>query len=151
MKRRWRVRRVVTCCGAASALLVACLWVLAAIYDAGISRFNRAGFQRFVNLTRGGVEVGHVDWQLMDSPGNNRIGWRFTARHGKVTWRPYWRRPSDRVCSLFLPLWMPFAACALPTAWLWWHDRRARPGRCSCGYDLAGMADGAACPECGKA
>jgi ribosomal protein L34E len=41
---------------------------------------------------------------------------------------------------------------ALPAAFLWYRHRRRAigPGRCPrCGYDLAGLAEGAGCPECG--
>jgi hypothetical protein len=45
----------------------------------------------------------------------------------------------------------PVALTLLPTALLWYTDRRrARQGHCgSCGYDRAGLAPTAACPECG--
>ncbi len=52
-----------------------------------------------------------------------------------------------------MPLWTLGATAGLPAAWLWRCDLRARPrpGRCpSCGYSLAGLAEGSKCPECGK-
>lgn len=41
-------------------------------------------------------------------------------------------------------------ATMLPTALLWWLDRRIiQPGHCrKCGYDLTGNVSGV-CPECG--
>jgi predicted amidophosphoribosyltransferase len=47
------------------------------------------------------------------------------------------------------PLWMPFAMVGIPTAYLWWRDRRTPPGHCpKCGYNLTGNVSGI-CPECG--
>jgi hypothetical protein len=53
--------------------------------------------------------------------------------------------------SLVLPLWIPFVLIAIPTAALWWRDRRRiRPGCCrKCGYNLTGNVSGV-CPECGE-
>lgn len=53
--------------------------------------------------------------------------------------------------SLTLPIWLPFLIIAVPTAFLWHHDRRRKfkPGRCqNCGYNLTGNISGV-CPECG--
>ena len=51
---------------------------------------------------------------------------------------------------LRVPLWFVAVLPALPTAWLWYIDRR-HLGQCAkCGYDLAGLAPGSMCPECGE-
>ena len=53
----------------------------------------------------------------------------------------------------FVPLWAILPAVAAPTWFLWRRDRRFRfgPGRCvKCGYPRLGLAEGAACPECGE-
>jgi hypothetical protein len=48
-------------------------------------------------------------------------------------------------------LFYPFLLAALPAGFLWWTDPgRFGPGRCrKCGYDRAGLAPAATCPECG--
>ena len=59
--------------------------------------------------------------------------------------------PGTILRVLSLPFWLPLALLILPTAWLFWVDRRRkpRPGFCSCGYDLRGNVSGK-CPECGE-
>lgn len=53
--------------------------------------------------------------------------------------------------GLTVPAW-PAPVVAGVVGWLliWW-DKRVLRGRCTkCGYDLAGLAAGVACPECGR-
>ena len=54
---------------------------------------------------------------------------------------------------VFVPIWMPLVALAVPSALAWWRRlRRFRPGQCrQCGYDRAGLGAGVVCPECGGA
>jgi hypothetical protein len=49
-----------------------------------------------------------------------------------------------------IPVWMPILLLALPTATLWYRDRRPPKGHCqNCGYNLTGNVSGR-CPECGE-
>jgi len=49
------------------------------------------------------------------------------------------------------PLWLPLMLGIVPTAILWYRDRRPPKGHCqACGYDLTGNVSGV-CPECGEA
>jgi hypothetical protein len=54
--------------------------------------------------------------------------------------------------NVIVPIWIPLLVVALPTAFVWWRDRRRiPPGHCQiCGYNLTGNVSGR-CPECGSA
>ncbi len=53
--------------------------------------------------------------------------------------------------TVTIPLWLPFLLVALPTAFMFYRDRkRIPPGHCStCAYNLTGAAH-ERCPECGE-
>jgi hypothetical protein len=73
---------------------------------------------------------------------------------GPWLWRPYAGYDSfargETEFFVWIPLWLPFVICVLPSCLLWWLDRRrTRAGFCvECGYDLTGNVSGR-CPECG--
>ena len=52
---------------------------------------------------------------------------------------------------IVFPLWMPLVVASVPTAFLFWRDRRRiPPGHCQrCGYNLTGNVSGK-CSECGE-
>jgi hypothetical protein len=68
-------------------------------------------------------------------------------------WRPLFQT-WESAFHIILPLWIPFVALAAPGVPLWTvHIRRRlrkRAGKCPmCAYDLKGLPEAAACPECG--
>ncbi|MBN1344072.1 MAG: hypothetical protein JXQ73_15410 [Phycisphaerae bacterium] len=75
----------------------------------------------------------------VSGPHSAKIFWGFVAQ-GRLHGREY---------LIVVPLYAPLAALLLPTAFLWYCDRRSPPGHCQrCGYDLTGNTS-SVCPECG--
>jgi len=61
------------------------------------------------------------------------------------------RTMSGNSYMLSVPLWILLIAVAAPTACFAFAARPRQLGLCLfCGYDLAGLASDAVCPECGK-
>ncbi|GMU24134.1 MAG: hypothetical protein AMXMBFR13_42110 [Phycisphaerae bacterium] len=77
------------------------------------------------------------------------MGWSVVTPFSGFVWSPrvaVWQGGG----SVVLPLWIAFLLVALPTAVLWWRDRRFPPGHCpQCGYNLTGNTS-AVCSECGS-
>ncbi len=145
MKRRGRVRRVAKWALVGFSLLLTLVWLWS---------LERGAIYRMASPP-GVVEIGVVQgawfatsFDYCDLP--THFEWFVRDRRMEHYWLPRSFSASG-FWSGVLPGWIPVALCALPTAWLWWRDRRPQPGQCACGYDLAGLAPGAACPECGKA
>jgi hypothetical protein len=60
--------------------------------------------------------------------------------------KPYWVPGST---GSYYAYWLILTGLVVPTAILWYRDRRPLPGRCrQCGYDSTGNVSGR-CPECG--
>jgi len=95
----------------------------------------------------------HLDRGLHEL-GPDVIGWNF--RWGGQISSLWMRLPRytrvSRYQSLLIPLWLPLLPCLIAATWMWWNESRPwfGAGACNqCGYDLAGIAKGAKCPECG--
>jgi hypothetical protein len=100
-----------------------------------------------------GVRIGEA------VPSFNRYGLSFRNDFSKKkTWKAWawYQRPRlvlnspSKDSYAFVPLWVPFLLVFIPTAYLWYRDRRhIPPGHCQrCGYDLTRNESGR-CPECG--
>ena len=116
--------------------LTADVWVFAGNGQIGYS--VSSGIANMVGITADSMPA----WRLvpLDAPG---LKWGWTIFDGG------W------LSTVVVPLWSLTLAAALPTAAAWRqaHRARTRPQtHCHrCGYPRAGLAAGAACPECGDA
>jgi hypothetical protein len=133
----------------------------------GVSRTDdRAGPRlRSITIANGAVTI-RRSFRDMIGLGSRSPRWTVwwpRPRERRMTWWP--RRSRWGVAqshgppfnlgsgdSITLPLWMPFAAFALPSVWLLWpHLRLTRHGHCPrCHYDLRGLPPNSPCPECGS-
>jgi hypothetical protein len=138
--------------------LVLCLLIMTAWIASGrwgvylyVNRYLNLGYPlRCVSLLDGGVYYWEIPFISVNESGihmqSSFFGW-----HSR--WIPH-LRPSTPTSQyeVFIPLWIPFLPVAIPTAILWWRDRRRciPPGHCrKCGYNLTGNVSGV-CPECGE-
>jgi hypothetical protein len=96
---------------------------------------------------------GKSSWSMSESPPWSEGTIDEMSERG--IWRAgvYWKgnHPTLHERAAGVILLYPFLLAAIPAGLLWWKDLRPfRPGRCpKCGYDRAGLAADAACPECG--
>jgi hypothetical protein len=152
-KRRARARRVAEWAALAVCVLLAAAWVVSLRWAGGL-RESSVVASRTIFVSRGVACSISYAGAIAGLPPPGWFRYRLGAMGEDVPpveWWPRWSR-DERLTLLSLPLWIPFLALALPTAWLFWSDRRrARPGHCACGYDLTGLAPDAPCPECGTA
>jgi hypothetical protein len=172
VRRRPRLRKVLKWCGTATCVLI--LVVVAVTHrwyiyyaDAYDDRRDSWGLQ--VTVACGSVYVWctygtpcvHPNWHT--SRGRALQAKRFPLRQ---IYGDRWQRrlvlwfyldgprllsiPGLSVVGVRVPLWPFFLLTFIPTAYLWYRDRRTiPPGHCpKCGYDLTANESGA-CPECG--
>ena len=148
MRPRPRTRKAIKWGGAAVTLLLLVAWIGSGW--AWVSHHAEHSSTDFYH--------GSVTWDLFDSPvTSHRPGWSSGLVSGKprFDWVPKVRW--DQWSTLFiLPLWIPASVSLAVTTAAWRLDaiarRRARLNRCTkCGYNRAGIAADAKCPECGAA
>jgi len=171
MRRRWRVLKWA---GTVSALSMPGLLYLS--WDHDIYVQTRWGYG--IHVVEGDLALSWWHKDRPRGPGRPVLSWgaRFRYRPWCIGWGWVfqWPRysapkhevaPGIRVGAHYLdyrdyyhdgmvgvPMLAVFALIAVPTAWLWWRDRRRiPPGHCQkCGYNLTGNVSGR-CPECGTA
>ncbi len=145
-----RTRRIAKWTGLTICMLITLAWVATLRYALS-TNFIRVSKRSVatLDLTRGSLVLFQSPAQAWhDRPGS---GWLVEPRNYRTRqWWPHYRsfQPIPASWMLWIPLWLPFLAIAIPTAWLWRRDRRHPPGYCrKCGYDLTGNVTGV-CSEC---
>jgi hypothetical protein len=138
---------------AALAVVIALAWV-ASGWCGGLIYWRDSSGDGVVSIGEGRVSCARFSIRMMqdtgahfDSRSQGAWRWWFESRSANTLGVKYW--------LVIVPLWPAFLITAAGAAGLWRLDRwaaAANKGRCpSCGYDLRGLASGAACPECGAA
>jgi len=91
--------------------------------------------------------LGYVRTTVSRMPASSATRWHFGWFHW---YREEWVRDMLYTTTyLTVPVWFLLASAILPTGYLFWTDRKAKPGHCAaCGYSLTGNTSGT-CPECG--
>jgi len=146
MKRR--VRKTVKWGGAVLTVLLLVVWI-----GSGWIRVARVAPLSHAEI----VDTGCFKFIFMRGSGlKDQTYW--SCRGGRAVefnWA-FQRTKDGYLRELVIPLWCPTLLSLLATAAAWRADskylRRVRVGLCAgCGYDRAGLAAGAVCPECGVA
>ena len=146
--RRRRARWWLKWAGISVCLVALLLWSLRVV-ELALDGANVPGYP---------LAAGHVTI-FRDQNGLQCRAWSVTAR----TNAPLWALAKWGICwpryetsggpyrspRVELPLSSVVVLVGLPTAYLWWRDRRPPPGHCQkCGYNLTDNVSGV-CPECG--
>lgn len=158
-RRRARIRRAAAWGGLLLPLLITAIWIVSALGGVNYIRPVSPALEGWVWV--GGGSAGcstRLAFDPTETAWNRQppTGWSSWVTPRGYVLRSFIQRPSfirygRGLWMISVPLWLPLAAAALPTPWLWRSVRSARLGHCRCGYSLAGLAPGAPCPECGKA
>ena len=152
MKPHPRIRETIKWGGAVATLLLIVLWIGSGWWMVGW--MNGKGEE--VWLGGGGVRVdtlGPPDPDGVMTVTTDR-GWvAVGAPNFGINWR-FYREHNGGFTHTFIPLWLPALLAAVVAIGAWRLDilarRRARITHCpKCGYDRAGIAGEAKCPECG--
>lgn len=146
MKPHPRIRKTTKWTGAAVSVVLVGVWVGSVWYIGAWRGKNGHG----VDISGGRL---NVSWPVAPGGWGEVPGWHFDRYPTALHWM--YERSDDAIGTwIALPIWPIALSAAIVTLAAWRLDtlarRRARPGMCpKCGYDRAGLPEGAACPECG--
>jgi hypothetical protein len=160
VRRRSRTRRVLKWVGTVLCVLVAALWLASGWYAPGYTLYYGRGQRMLlVEFSSGILYAQHAVLNPAWLPRRvRRSHWdlRWVGRYPSfVTLQPVSCRKACYVGGTYadvsVSIWLLWLLIALPTAYLWWRDRRFPSGHCKrCGYSLRGLPE-PRCPECGTA
>jgi len=141
------VRKTVKWGGAGLSVLLLAVWIGSGWYGT----YRRVSSGRMYMVSDGVFEIRTP----IAGPFPRKDEWAFYEHDNSLSkwwfrWTTVWLFE-----HLEIPLWLPALLSLLATAAAWRADakymRRVRVGLCAgCGYDRAGLAADAVCPECGK-
>lgn len=146
-----RLRQVTKYTGTVVCGLILLVWTLSWFWQASFVRGN--GFEQSMTRLDAGAVI-RFTWgpypNQISPPDRSFTLRREHSRMSDARWWPGHSKTSPVASLTWIPLWLPFLLLALPTALLFYLDRRPRSGLCpSCRYDLSGVPPGP-CPECGR-
>ena len=153
MRKRLRIRRRLKWCGLVLSLVLVFVFAASTRWYCDYRSMDsqtakvysiQSGIFIFITIDRASpdyfLQTVGPSFGRFEAPG------QFRQNLGRIGWSN-----DSRNDWFFMPLWIPFLLVTVPTAFLFWHDRRRiPPGHCQkCRYDLTGNTSGV-CPECGE-
>lgn len=153
MKPHPRIRKTIKWGGLVITVLLLVVWIGSAWR--GVARvssnwsISTVGGQFVYNSLPHTVPPVHRTWNIVRVPSQVKFNWWYSSAYPMGPGR-------GSMWALQIPMWPLVLLTLATTSTAWWLDvlaqRREREGKCpKCGYDRAGLASGAVCPECGRA
>lgn len=151
MRKRSRVRRILKWAGTTTSLILLAALLLGVIRSVvWVSwLYGPASDEELVIALHGGA-LDVIKMGLIRFPSHpSDFGWPLTGEWIWLLKASKYKSARRMFQRILVPLWLPLLLSLIPTAYLWYKDRRIPRGHCQkCGYDLTGNASGV-CPECG--
>lgn len=142
MNRGSRVSWLLRWCGVLASVSITSTWLFSA-WQGCFYLMQRPAHKDTLTFW---ISRGCLGFEKFPKPVGGGLFWR--QRTYPLRWMPLYIAGYG-YASIIVPLWIPFLLVAVPTALLFWRDRRMPPGHCKkCRYDLTGNQSGV-CPECG--
>jgi hypothetical protein len=150
--RRRRIRRVLKWGGLGLTLVIVAAWAVS-LFSFTVCAYDLRQLEASDRCVPG-IRCREGCLEVFYGPLHGPAFWVYAAEPAWGRWTPH--RVKSQVLAecggwaVLCPLWIPFLLVAIPTAVLFWCDRRVPPGHCQqCGYNLTGNTSGV-CSECGS-